>query len=137
MTELNKAFVYIKNFVEKDSSVCILNGYGDEFTVKCKNINPVIFFDFKIYTTMQNSICFSLKDVLNISKSNKFQNMPTYKFNIIDNFEKETDGPVLINAYNKIKSMVEGLNKSVYKSIDIIEEKFLINFDTENEENWI
>lgn len=136
MSELNKAFEYIKNFVEKDSSVCILDGYGAEFTVKCKNILPVLFFDFKIYT-MQNSICFSLKDVLNLSKSNKFQNMPTYKFNIIDHFEKETDGTVLVNAYNKIKSMVEGLNKSVYKSIDIIEEKFLINFDTENEENWI
>lgn len=136
MTELNKAFEYIKNFVEKDSSVCILGGYGDEFSVKCKNINPVIFFDFKIYT-MQNSICFSVEDVLNLSKSNKFQNMPTYKFNIIDNFEEETDGIVLINAYNKIKSIIEGLNDSVYKSIDIIEEKFLINFDTENEDNWI
>ena len=136
MTELNKAFVYIKNFVEKDSSVCILDGYVEEFSVKCKNIIPVIFFDFEIYT-MQNSICFSVKDVLKLSKSNKFQNMPTYKFNIIDNFEEETDGIVLINAYNKIKSIVEGLNKSVYKSIDIIEEKFLINFDTENEDNWI
>ena len=33
MSELNKAFEYIKNFVKKDSSVCILDGYGSEFTV--------------------------------------------------------------------------------------------------------
>lgn len=134
MTELSKAFQYVKDFVEKDSSVYILDGYGEVITVKCKNISPIIFFDFEIYT-MQNSFCFSIKDTLKISK--KFQNIPTYKFTLTGNFDEETDGPVLVNAYNKIKSMVEGLNKNVYKSVEIIEEKFLINFDTETEENWI
>lgn len=137
MTDLDKAYNYILNEVNKDTSLRVYKNFQfDGVDINTNSGENAPIFNFTLYK-MKDSICFSIRENLHLTEINKFENMPTYKFNIVDYFDEEEDGPVLKNALNKIKAIVSGLNTSAIKSITALEEKFLIQYDAEDSKDWI
>lgn len=136
MTDLDRAYNYILDEVNKDSSLNVYKNFQfDGVDINVNSKAPSIF-NFTLYK-MKDSICFSIRENLHLTDINKFENMPTYKFNIVDYFDEVEDGPILKNALNKIKAIVSGLNTSAQKSITALEEKFLIQYDAEDSKDWI